>query len=121
MLYAHVWQLRWVTFDSYTLEDKAQVFALCRPLIDKIEAWRKENKFLFDTLCWLDFIYFEAIETANWLSDNQLYQNSRNLLKFFEAITSLPNLKEAWLDDGKLMKYPFNSRYAKLGGIDSPK
>ena len=65
-------------------------------------------------LTWLDFFFAELLEVLNAISEGIFNQEFPKMQAYWQRFISLPNLAEAWADDNKLMKAPFNNPYAKL-------
>ena len=48
------------------------------------------------------------------LCDGLFYAEFPKLQDYWDRFVSQPNLAEAWADDAKLMKQPFNNKMARL-------
>ena len=101
------------------MNDRKEIYSACAPLVEKIEKWRESRNFIVNELTWLDFLYFECLEVTDWISEGDLKSKNPRIKEYCERMTALPNFKEAWADDTKTMKYPFNNRHAFFGGQDA--
>ena len=73
-----------------------------------------------NNLTWLDFYFAENLDLLNKLTDGLFYAEFPSLQAYWERFIYLDNLAEAWADDTKLMKMPFNNKVAKLLGTREP-
>ena len=62
----------------------------------------------------MDFYFAEVIDMLDKLSVGLFYAEFPALKSYWARFISMENLAEAWADDAKLMKTPFNNPYAKL-------
>ena len=65
-------------------------------------------------LTWLDFYFAELVELLDKISNGLFYSEFPTLQTYWDRFIALPNLAEAWADDTKCMKAPFNNKHAKL-------
>lgn len=92
--------------------------AECKPLLEKILECMGDNDWIAGpSITWLDFYFAELVDMLNALSDGQIYSDYPKCDAYWNRFISLPNLGEAWADDSKLMKRPFNNTQAKLLNI----
>ena len=66
------------------------------------------------SITWLDFYFAELVDMLNAVSGETIYQEKPKTKAYWDRFINLPNLAEAWADDTKLMKRPFNNKVAKL-------
>ena len=89
-------------------------------MLDGLVKFRGSKTWLVgESLTWLDFFFFEVLEQVNHLANGSLFEKYPSLASYHEAFLALPGFSEAWKDDSKLMKYPFNNAHAVIGGRDS--
>jgi len=92
----------------------------CWPLIENLVTVLGENTWLAGkALTWLDFFFFEVIMYLDMLSGEVVKTHYTTLGAYCERFINLPGIAEAWADDSKAMKWPFNGDMAKIGGRDS--
>lgn len=63
-----------------------------------------------NNLTWLDFYFAENLDMLNKLSDGLFYAEFPKLQTYWERFIFLDGLAQAWADDTKLMKTPFNNK-----------
>lgn len=89
----------------------------CRPLLAKIVEVMGEGNFIAgNNLTWLDFYFAENVDMLDKLTNGLFYAEFPKLQAYWERFIYQDGLAEAWADDSKLMKMPFNNRMAKLLG-----
>lgn len=92
----------------------------CFPLLDPLVKFLGANTWLVgDNLTWLDFAFWETIELVNFIAKGTLFDKYPVLAAYHQRVLQLPGVAEAWADDNKLMKFPFNNANAAIGGRDS--
>ena len=102
------------TMPCYKGEEKDSIIETCRPVLAKIVEVMGDSQWIAgDNLTWLDFYFAELLDLLNALSDGLFYAEFPAMQSYFERFVALPNLAEAWADDSKLMKTPFNNKMAK--------
>jgi len=116
MLSAHVSNLKGkVTGPCYMTGDLEAIIETARPILSKIVDAMGESEWIAgNNLTWLDFYFAELVDMLNALTDGLFNAEFPSLLTYWERFIALPNLAEAWADDTKLMKAPFNNKMAKL-------
>ena len=116
MLWYYVLQLTRVLGETYKEgADAEAIIDKLRPMLQKLVEAMGEHSFIAgDELTWLDFYFAEMVDKANTLSDGLFLAEFPSLQSYWDRFTSLPNLAEAWADDSKLMKAPFNNKHAAL-------
>ena len=123
MLSYHVGVLKsTVTSPSYSSPDgdREAILAKCYPLLEGILKFKGKNPWLVgETLTWLDFAFFELAEQLNHMASGKLYEKYAELGAYYQRFIELPGISEAWKDDEKTMKFPFNNANAAIGGRDS--
>ena len=67
----------------------------------------------------MDFYFWELVDYINFIAEGNLFDKYPTLAPYHKKFSELPGLSEAWKDDSKLMKYPFNNGHAKIGGMYS--
>lgn len=70
-------------------------------------------------LTWLDFMFFELILFLDMLSGEVVKEHYDTLSAYVQRFIQLPRFKEAWADDSKTMKWPWNGDMATIGGRGS--
>ena len=87
----------------------------CRPLLAKLVEVLGSSQFLVgDNLTWLDFYFVENLDMLRTLSEGSFFTEFPSLRAYHDRMLSLNKLDQAWNDDAKLMKHPFNNPYARL-------
>ena len=123
MLSYHVGVLKSaVTGPSYSSPDgdREAILAKCYPLLEGILKFKGKNPWLVgESLTWLDFAFFELVEQLNHMASGKLLEKYPELAPYHQSFLELPGIAEAWKDDEKTMKYPFNNANASIGGRDS--
>ena len=110
------------TGPSYSSPDgnREVILAQCWPVLDGLVKFRGNKTWLAgDNLTWLDFYFFEVVEQLHHLSNSTIFEKYPSLVAYHKAFLELPGIAEAWKDDKKLMKFPFNNANAAIGGRDS--
>lgn len=103
------------TMPCYQTGDAEAIIETCRPLLAKIvELMGSSDWIAGANLTWLDFYFAENLDMLNTISDGLFYAEFPSLQTYWDRFITLPNLAEAWTDDSKLMKAPFNNKMAKL-------
>ena len=103
------------TMPCYMTGDVEQIITDCRPLLTGIAQAMGESQWIAgDNLTWLDFLFAELLEMVNAATDGIFYAEFPQMQSYWERFIALPNLAEAWADDEKLMKAPYNNKMAKL-------
>ena len=115
MLSAHVASLKGKsTTPCYMGGDLEVIIEDCRPVLAKIVAAMGESEWIAGpNLTWLDFYFAELVDMLNTLTSGLFNAEFPSLQTYWERFIALPNLAEAWADDSKLMKAPFNNKMAK--------
>lgn len=72
-----------------------------------------------DNLSWLDFMFFELVLFLDMLSGEVVKSHYATLGAYIDRFTKLPGFAEAWADDTKTMKWPWNGDMAAIGGRSS--
>ena len=105
------------TIPCYTTGDTEAIIEECRPLLAKIVECMGDSEWIAGpNLTWLDFYFAELVDLLNAISDGLFFAEFPKTETYWERFICLPNLAEAWADDDKLMKAPFNNTQAKLLG-----
>ena len=103
------------TIPCYTTGDTEAIIEECRPLLAKIVECQGDSEWIAGpNLTWLDFYFGELIDLLNAISDGLFFAEFPTTQTYWDRFICLPNLGEAWSDDTKLMKAPFNNTQAKL-------
>ena len=103
------------TVPCYMGSTAEEIIDTIRPLLAKIvELMGASNWIAGDNLTWLDFYFAENLDMIDKLSDGLFYAEFPSLQTYWERFITQEGLGEAWCDDSKLMKTPFNNRMAKL-------
>jgi len=99
----------------YMVGDAEAIIDEARPVLAKIvEAMGDSDWIAGANLTWLDFYFAEILDMLHEISDGLFYAEFQSLQGYWDRFVSLPNLGDAWTDDSKLMKAPFNNKMAKL-------
>ena len=117
MLWAHVLKLKMdSTTPCYVGDGNADaILDQVRPQLAKISEVMGESEFIAgNEITWLDFYFAENLDMLDKLGDGLFYAEFPNLQTYWERFILQPNLAEAWADDSKLMKTPFNNKMARL-------
>ena len=89
---------------------------MIRPLLEKIfEVMGDKPWIAGQNLTWLDFYFAELLDLLNTISDGLFNTEFPTMQAYWERFIALPNLADAWEDDTKCMKSPFNKKMAKEG------
>ena len=100
--------------------DRDAILTPIWPHLDKIVQFIGEHKWIAgDNLTWLDFAFWELIDYINFIAKGTLFDKYPTLAPYHQRFLELPGFSEAWKDDEKLMKYPYNNAMAAIGGRDS--
>lgn len=113
MLWAHVSKLKEVsTFPCYMGDGNAEpIIQDCQTRLAKIVEVMGDSQFIIgDNLTWLDFYFAENLDMLNALSDGFFYSQFPSLQAYWDRFIFMDGLAEAWADDTKLMKAPFNNK-----------
>jgi len=103
------------TGPCYGTGDAEAIIEECRPLLAKIIEIMGDSEWIAGpNLTWLDFYFAELCDLLNAISDGLFYAEFPTTQAYWDRFTSLPNLGEAWADDTKCMKAPFNNKIAKI-------
>ena len=103
------------TIACYTVGDAEAIIEECRPLLAKIVECMGDSEWIAGpNLTWLDFYFAELIDLLNAISDGLFHAEFPTMQAYWDRFIALPNLAEAWADDVKCMKAPFNNKMAKL-------
>lgn len=116
MLLNHVHDLKMkATIPCYVTGDAEAIIDECRPLLAKIVECMGASEWIAGAnLTWLDFYFAELVDMLNSVSDGLFFAEFPTTQAYWDRFICLPNLGEAWADDSKLMKAPFNNTQAKL-------
>jgi glutathione S-transferase len=94
--------------------DKNEIKTAVQNKIPAIVKFLGEKQFLIgDYVTWMDFFFFELIDSIQWLTDGALFSEYPSLEAYFQRFITLPNLKGYW-ESEKCIKRPFNNKIAKL-------
>lgn len=100
---------------SYYSGDTEAIIVECRPILAAIVHAIGDNPWICGpNLTWLDFFFGELLDNLDKLQPGTFYAEFPTMKTYWERFISLPGLCEAWCDDSKCMKRPFNNSYAKL-------
>lgn len=115
MLAAHVGDLKGkATTPCYMGGEQEAIIESCRPVLSKIVDAMGDSEWIAGAnLTWLDFYFAELVDMLDKLTDGLFNAEFPSLQTYWERFIALPNLAEAWADDSKLMKTPFNNKMAK--------
>ena len=103
------------TIPCYVSGDAEALIEDCRPLLAKIVEVMGESEWIAGAnLTWLDFYFAELIDLLNAITDGLFNAEFPAMQAYWDRFIALPNLAEAWADDTKCMKTPFNNKMAKL-------
>ena len=98
------------TVPCYTTGNAEAIIDECRPLLAKIVECMGESDWIAGSnLTWLDFFFAELCELLNGISDGLFYAEFPTTQAYWDRFICLPNLGEAYSDDTKCMKTPFNN------------
>lgn len=101
------------TMPCYMGEEAEKIIDTGRPLLAKIVETMGDSKFIVgDNLTWLDFYFAECLDMINTLSDGLYFAEFPSMQTYWDRFITLDGLAEAWADDEKLMKAPFNNKMA---------
>lgn len=116
MLWAHVLKLKMdFTMPCYMGKSAEEVIDISRPLLAKLVEVMGESNFVGgENVTWLDFYFAECVDNLDKLSDGLFYAEFPSLQNYWDRFVALDGLAEAWADDSKLMKNPFNNKMAGL-------
>ena len=116
MLWFYVQQLQQkaIMMTYFDTEEPRPVVLRCRPFLAKIARVMGEDSFIAgEQMTWLDFQFLEILDMLDVLSSGGFYQEFPTMGAYKERMVSIEGLREAWGDETKLMKQPFNNPYAK--------
>lgn len=116
MLWAHVMDLKMKsTIPCYTGDGNADaILDAVRPILAKLVESMGESSFIAgENPTWLDFYFAENLDMLDKLGDGLFFAEFPGLQTYWERFIALPSLAEAWADDSKLMKQPFNNKMAR--------
>jgi len=103
------------TTPCYTDGNVEAIIETVRPLLARLVGLMGDKQYLCgDNLTWLDFYFAENVDMLHKLTDGLFYAEFPTLQAYWERFICQDNLAEAWADDSKLMKMPFNNKAAKL-------
>jgi len=103
------------TSQCYMTGDAEAIIESCRPLLAKIVECMGNSEWIAGAnLTWLDFYFAELVDLLNAISDGLFHAEFPTMQAYWDRFIALPNLAEAWADDTKCMKVPFNNKMAKL-------
>lgn len=121
MICAYVMKLKEVaTHACYNGKTNQEIMDECWPLIQQLVDFMGEKTWLTGAnLTWLDFMFFELVLFLDMLSGEVVKEHYKTLSAYVERFTQLPGFKEAWADDSKTMKWPWNGDMATIGGRGS--
>lgn len=103
------------TLPCYTEGDAEKIIDTCRPLLAAlVQAIGDSDWIAGSNLTWLDFYFAELLDLLDKISDGLFYAEFPTMQTYWDRFVALPNLAEAWADDTKCMKAPFNNKMAKL-------
>ena len=92
----------------------------CWPLIEQLKDFMGEKEFLAsNSVTWIDFYFFELCLFLDFLSGQVVLAHYPSLQAYVERMKQLPRFSEAWADDTKTMKWPWNGDMASIGGRGS--
>lgn len=116
MIAAQVHSLKMMaTGPCYGSGDADAIIESCRPPLQKLVEVMGDNDWLAGpNLTWVDFYFAELVELLDAISTGAFKGEFPALEAYTDRFFKLPNLAEAWADDSKLMKAPFNNKMAKL-------
>ena len=90
------------------------------PVLNTIVKFMDEKEWLVgNKLTWIDFYFWELVDYINFIAQGKLFERYPTLGPYHKRFLELPGLADAWKDDEKLMKYPYNNGHAAIGGIYS--
>jgi len=100
-----------------------KLFAGAEEHLRKVVSYREKygHKWLAgESLMWIDFAFWEIVDYCVWLiGANALFEKFPSLRSYHSDFLAIPQIAEAWKDDKKTQKYPFNNAMALIGGRDS--
>jgi len=103
------------TGPCYMTGDAEAIIETCRPILSQIVAVMGDSDWIAGpNLTWLDFYFAELLDLLNAVSDGLFNAEFPAMQTYWERFIALPNLRDAWADDTKCMKAPFNNKMAKL-------
>ena len=104
------------TIPCYTGDGNADaILDECRPLLAKLVEVIGDSEWICgDNITWLDFYFAEILDLFDKMGDGLFYAEFPTMQTYWERFISQPHLAEAWADDSKLMKQPFNNKMARL-------
>ena len=103
------------TGPCYGSGDTEAIIEECRPILAKIVETMGDSQWIAGSnLTWLDFYFAELLDLLNAISDGLFHAEFPTMQTYWDRFIALPNLAEAWADDTKCMKAPFNNKMAKL-------
>ena len=103
------------TTPCYQTGDAPAIIETCRPILAKIVEVMGDSEWIAGAnLTWLDFYFAELVDLLDKISNGLFNTEFPTLGPYWDRFIALPNLAEAWADDEKCMKTPFNNKHAKL-------
>ena len=112
--YVHELKMK-ATGPCYMTGDTEAIIEDCEPRLAKlVEVMGSSEWIAGNNITWLDFYFAELLDMLNAVSDGLFYAKFPSTREYWERFIALPGLAEAWADDSKLMKAPFNNKMAKL-------
>lgn len=99
----------------YMAGDSEAIIEECRPLLAAIVQAIGDGDWIAGAnLTWLDFYFAELLDLLDKVSDGLFYAEFPTMQAYWDRFVVLPGFAEAWADDSKTMKAPFNNKMAKL-------
>lgn len=103
------------TVACYMTGDSEAIIEECRPMLAGIVQAMGDSEWIAGAnLSWLDFYFAELLDLLDKITDGLFYAEFPTMQTYWERFIALPGFAEAWADDSKTMKAPFNNPMAKL-------
>lgn len=103
------------TMPCYMTGDVEAIIEKSRPTLAGIVQAMGESEWIAGSnLTWLDFYFAELLDLLDKITDGLFYAEFPTTQTYWERFIALPGIAEAWADDTKCMKAPFNNKMAKL-------
>lgn len=111
-----------VTVPNYQTASREVSLAKVPQKLPAILEFKGQNKFLVtnEKPTWIDFFFFELVNALRWLSEDKIFEEYPALKNYYDAMSSLPNLKEHLQNsNAPEKKLQFNGKSALINGTQT--
>ena len=107
-----------ITGPCYVGQDRAKLKELARSKMAPIVNFLGKKEFLIgSSLTFIDFYMLELCDFVQWLTENEFYNEHKNVARYVKRMKGLRQMKR-YIKSDRYVDKPFNNKVAKINNMD---